>query len=83
VIRIMLSKLLGERKLTQADLSRMTGIRANTINLLYHELTDRISVEQIDRICEALDCSVSDLLVQDGKNDTPIRSRRGTTYHNP
>ena len=32
MIRIQLSRLLGEKRLTQADISRMTGIRAGTIN---------------------------------------------------
>lgn len=32
MIRIRLSTLLGEKKWTQADLARRTGIRANTIN---------------------------------------------------
>ena len=37
MVRILLSTRLGERKWTQADLSRMTGIRPNTISELYHE----------------------------------------------
>ena len=39
MIRILLSARLGERRLTQADLARMTGIRAATINEYYNELT--------------------------------------------
>ena len=39
MIRILLSTRLGERRWTQADLSRKTGIRANTINDLYHDIT--------------------------------------------
>ena len=42
MIRILLSTRLGERKWTQADLVRETGIRASTINDLYHEMTDRV-----------------------------------------
>ena len=41
MIRILLSTRLGERKWTQAELARATGIRANTINDLYHELAER------------------------------------------
>lgn len=52
MIRILLSTRLGERKWTQADLVRETGIRASTINDLYHEMTDRVSLEQLDQICK-------------------------------
>ena len=43
MIKILLSKKLGELRLTQADLARATGIRPNTINELYHELAERVS----------------------------------------
>lgn len=46
------------------DLSRATGIRPNTINDLYHEVSARVSLEEIDLICEALDCELSDLIVR-------------------
>ena len=63
MIRILLSTLLGARRWTQMDLSRATNIRPNTINDLYHEMTDRVSLEQLDLICEALDCKLTDLIV--------------------
>lgn len=64
MIRILLSTKLGERRWTQAELARVTGIRPNTINELYHELVDRVSLEQIDLICEALDCKLDELIVR-------------------
>lgn len=62
MIRIRLSTLLGERRWTQADLARRTGIRPNTINELYHELTDRISLTQLNTICNVLGCKIEDVL---------------------
>jgi len=41
----------------------MTGIRQTSIGDLYYEMTDRVSLKQLDRICKALDCDLSDLLV--------------------
>lgn len=64
MIRVLLSARLGEKRLTQADLARMTGIRPATINELYHEIADRVSLEHLDLICEALDCDLSDLIVR-------------------
>lgn len=61
-IRIMLSRKLGELRWTQADLARKTGIRPGTINEMYHEIAERVSLEHLDLICEALDCDLSELL---------------------
>ena len=58
------------KRLTQADIARMTGIRAGTINDLYHEIATRISLEHLDLLCEALDCDISDLLTR-SKRDSP------------
>lgn len=60
MIKIHLSKLLGERKMSQKELAQLTGIRPNTISEYYHELTGKF--EQLDLICKALNCSVSDIL---------------------
>lgn len=79
MIRILLSKRLGEIRMTQADLARKTGIRANTINDLYHELTDRISLTQIERICEAVGCEFSDLIVQVPDNaQKTVKGKQGS-----
>lgn len=56
-----ISRILGEKRWSQARLARVTGIRAATINELYNDLAIRITLENLDRICEALDCDVSDI----------------------
>lgn len=76
MIRIKLSTLLGERKWTQADIARRAHVRPNTINDLYHEMADRVSLEQLDRICEALDCDLSELLVYIPSKDCDGRIRK-------
>lgn len=75
MIRILLSIRLGERRWTQAQLADATGIRPNTINDLYHEMTDRVSLEQLDLICKALNCRVSDILVPEEELDEGTKSR--------
>ncbi len=62
MVRIYLSKLLGEKRMTQKKLAEMTGIRPNTINEWYHEIVVSLRVEHIDRICEVLDCTVDELI---------------------
>ncbi len=65
MIRILLSTRLGERKLSQAELARRTNIRPSTINELYWEIAERVNLEHLDKICEVLDCNLSDLIVRD------------------
>lgn len=57
-----LSRILGEKRWSQARLARVTGIRAATINELYNDLAARVTLEHLDRICEALNCGVPDIL---------------------
>ncbi|MGN0543362.1 MAG: helix-turn-helix domain-containing protein [Acutalibacteraceae bacterium] len=73
-IRILLSRKLGELRWTQADLARKTGIRPNTINDLYNEFATRVSLEHLDRICEVLNCDLSEILVRE---PTPIPEIEG------
>ena len=63
MIRIMLSTRLGERRMTQSELARATGICSQTINEMYHDFSDRVNLDDLDLICEALDCTLSDLLI--------------------
>ncbi len=78
MIRILLSRKLGELRWTQAELARATGIRPNTISELYHELAERVSFEHLDLICEALGCEL-DELIDRVPNETPkvVHNRRG------
>ena len=62
MIKIYLSRILGEKRITQAELARQTGIRPSTISDIYNEMTERLNIEYLDRICEYLDCSIADLI---------------------
>ena len=58
MIKILLSRKLGELRWTQADLARATGIRAATINALYNEVADRVNLDHLSKICEVLNCEI-------------------------
>ena len=62
MIKIHLFKLLGERRISQAESSRRTGINTNSINAWYNEYIKYLSKEDLDKICEVLECDVSDLI---------------------
>ena len=64
MIRILLSRKLGELRWTQMDLARKTGIRPATINELYHEIAERVNLEHLDMICEALECKLEEIIIR-------------------
>ena len=82
MIKIHLSRILGEKRITQAELSRQTGIRPSTISDIYNEMSERLNVEHLDRICEYLDCNINDLIeyipnVQKKTGEFLIREEHG------
>lgn len=77
-VRIFLSRKLGELRWTQADLARKTGVRAQTINDMYHEMCDRVNLDHLDLICEALGCDLSEILVWEPGVIRRTRSRSGS-----
>ena len=77
MIRILLSTKPGELRWTQADLSRATGIRPGTISEYYNEIAERINLEHFDRICEALNCDLSDILVRIPNQERSVGLRIG------
>lgn len=62
MIIIHLSELLGRQRMTQQQLALRTGIRPNTISDIYNEMCVRISIDHMDKICEVLNCDISELL---------------------
>lgn len=62
MIKIVLSRKLGELRITQTELSHATHIRLTTIGDWYHDMKDSVDLDYLDRICEALDCQVGDIL---------------------
>lgn len=62
MIKIYLSRILGEKRMTQKELSQKTGIRPATINEMYNEIIERVNLEHLDLICEALECDLNDLI---------------------
>lgn len=74
MIRILLSVRLGERRLTQAKLAKITKIRPSTINEYYHELSDRINLDHLDLICEALDCDITDIIVREPNKEHRVKT---------
>lgn len=84
MIKILLSRKLGELRWTQAELSRVTGIRPTTINEYYHDMAERVNLEHLDLICEALNCDLSEIIIR-VPNPAPKNeaTRAGIKLHAP
>lgn len=62
MIKIHLSRIMGEQKLKISDVASMTGLHRNGITKLYNEETNGIKFETLEKLCTALNCDISDLL---------------------
>lgn len=57
-----LSRLLGERRMSVAELQRQTGLSYVTLHNLYADKSRRVDFHTLDSICCALDVQPGDLL---------------------
>jgi putative transcriptional regulator len=61
-IVIKLGQLLEARGMSQHELARITGIRQPSINEMCRNQTQRLPLDNLAKICEALDCQITDVL---------------------
>ena len=72
MIKIHLSRLLGEHKKRIADLQRDTGLARNTLAGLYRDDVARIDRNTLNLLCAYFNCGVGDLI--EWVPDTPAES---------
>ena len=83
MVTVTLANRLKERRWTQADLARKTGIRPSTIGDMYNGYTERITLKHLGLICKALECDISDILTLDvagqSESETPAEDEEPAT----
>ena len=62
MIRICLDKTLVKSNISRYELSKRTGIQYQIIDNYYKNKVKRYDSFVLERICEALDCSISDII---------------------
>jgi putative transcriptional regulator len=62
MIKIHLSRILGERRLKISDVARDTGLNRGTLTRMYHETAERLDVDVLERLCAYLECSLDQLI---------------------
>lgn len=67
-MQIQLKKVLEEKHMNRYELAAKTGLSYPGITKIYDGKTKRISLDTIEILCRALDCTPNDLFVFDDKN---------------
>lgn len=62
MIKYKLSDILIDKGLSQKWLSNKTGIRPGTVSKYHNGTIKRIVPSHIDKMCDALKCSISDII---------------------
>ena len=62
MIQLRLDKTLKELDISRYELSKRTGIRYQILDNYYKNKVVRYESYVLSRICDALDCSISDIL---------------------
>lgn len=65
MIRFNLKRYLDSRKITMYQLSKISGVRPNTISQWYNDDgadVRSISVDTLNAVCKALNCRIEDIV---------------------
>lgn len=62
MIRLTLDKALEKRNISRYELAKRTGIQYQIIDNYYKNKVKRYDSYVIDRICDALNCNISELI---------------------
>ena len=62
MVRLTIDKYLDERGITRYELAKRTDVKFQTIDRYYKNRVVRYDSYILDRICEALNCQISDIL---------------------
>ena len=62
MIKFKVKVMLAMRDMTQKELAERTGIRPPTVSAICTGAVKHLPVEELDKICEVLDCQPADLM---------------------
>jgi putative transcriptional regulator len=62
MIKLIIDETLNTKGITRYELSKRTGINYQIIDNYYKNKVIRYDSYVLDRICEALDCEISDII---------------------
>ena len=57
-----LSILMGAKRYNIQDVYEKTGLARSTIANLYHDKTQRIDYDTLDKLCKLFECNIGDII---------------------
>lgn len=69
MIKITLLVPLAKKNMTQKDLAKATNIREAAISKLKRNQLKEYPAEMLNKICEVLECDISDIMHYEPDND--------------
>ena len=70
MVRLTIDKYLDKCGITRYELAKRTEVKFQTIDRYYKNRVVRYDSYILDRICKALDCTLSDIIEYVNDNDT-------------
>lgn len=67
-MQVKLREVLDKKHKSIYQLNKDTGIASSTLSRICNNKTSSIDFSVLDKICEALDCNVSDILEHEKSN---------------
>ena len=68
-IESRLAILMAERKYNIQAVIDRTGLDRASISKLYHDKTQRVNLQTLDKLCDLFDCEPGDILKRKQKSD--------------
>ena len=62
MIKLTIDKYIDSKNITRYELAKRTGIRFQIIDNYYKNKVVRYDSDILNRICDALECEISDLI---------------------
>lgn len=62
MIKIKLSRVMGDRRKNIQKVAEETGLSRNTVSMLYNEKAKRVDFETLDKLCTCLGCDITDII---------------------
>lgn len=78
-MKVILQETLKNKGRSQYWLSKHTGIAMSTINNMCNGKTSRIDFSVLQKICDALDCEVYDIIERESLSPLMTRTNKSDT----
>ena len=61
MIKNKLSEIMGRKRINMAELARKAGLMHVTVFKIYHNKTQTIQLETLNKLCNTLNCRIQDI----------------------